>query len=140
MRCLFSTITLVAVLCSTACAPPSRVNQATYTRTPTGSDFLTRQEITSLVGAQNVYTVVQQLRPLFLTPRPGPAMARGVGPGIAVFIDGTLAGDLDVLKTLNPEHVESIRRIRQPYAYADYGRWSGDDGVVDVRLRWPARR
>ena len=87
-------------------------------------------------GGQNLYTVIQQLRPLFLTPRPGGTMARGVAPGIAVFIDGTLAGDLDVLKTLNPANVESIQRVRQPYAYVDYGRWSGDDGVVAVRLRW----
>lgn len=140
MRRFLSIVTILAVLGPTACAPTSAVRETSYPRTPTGSDILTRQEITSLVGAQNVFTVVQQLRPLFLTARPGPSMARGVSSGIAVFIDGTLAGDLDVLKSLNPANVESIQRIRQPYAYADYGRWSGDDGVVAVRLRWPARR
>jgi hypothetical protein len=139
MRCLFSTITLLAVVGSTACAPRSALQPQYYYRTPTNSDVLTQHELASVVGAQNTYVAIEQLRPLFLTSRPGPDMVRGIAPQIAVFIDGSLAGDLDVLKTIPLSNVESIKRVRQPLAYADYGRYAGNDGVVAVRLRWPKR-
>jgi len=104
--------------------------------TPADSDVLMREELAT-VGAttQNAYSAVERLRPLFLTIRPGSATIHGTPLRMFVFINGSLAGDIDVLRTIPLESVESIRRVRATTAFTQYGEIHTGDGVILVRLR-----
>jgi hypothetical protein len=99
-------------------------------------EILTVEELTALTGTtQNAYSAVERLRPLFLSVRPGAGIVHGAPPRLYVFIDGSLAGDVDVLKTIPLSSVESIRRMRATAAFTQLGEIQSGDGVILVRLR-----
>ena len=133
MRCLVSIITLLGFAVSTGCAPASQLQP--YYRTPTAGQVLTQRELATVVGMQTTYSAVEHLRPLFLTTRPAPETLLGAPPRVHVFINGSLAGDVDVLKMIPLRSVESIERVPAPFALTLFGRVGAGDTVLMVQLR-----
>ena len=101
-----------------------------------GNDILAGTELAKMVGTtQNAYSAVERLRPMFLVTRPGSVVLRATPSRIHVFINGYLAGDLDVLRTIPVASVESIRRIQATEAFTQYGEIHAGDGVLMIRVR-----
>jgi hypothetical protein len=86
-------------------------------------------------ATQNAYSAVERLRPLFLTTRPGSGTVGGRVSRIHVFIEGSLAGDIDVLKTIPIGTIESIQRVQAMVAFTQYSDVRAGDSVILVRLR-----
>ena len=128
------TITFVAIPGLAACAAASAGRRSPGQ--PVDYDTLTSKELATLVGApQNAYSAVEQLRPLYLATRPGVSALRGVAPRLHVFVNGSYAGDVEVLKMIPFASVESIRHVRATVAFTQYGEIHSGDGVLMVRLR-----
>lgn len=124
---------IAAVIVFAACASASPFERS---RTPTSSDILTTPELETVVGtSQNAYSAVERLRPFFLTVRPGSGTLHERAPGIHVFINESLAGDIDALKTIPLASIASIRRVQATTAYTQLGEIHAGDGVILVRLR-----
>ena len=104
--------------------------------TPVESDVLTTDELTKVRGTtQNAYSAIERIRPLFLSIRPGSGPLHGPPPRLYVFINGSIAGDIDVLKIIPLASVESIRRVQATTAFTLYGEIHAADGVILVQLR-----
>jgi hypothetical protein len=126
-------IILIASVLVAACAS---TQAAVHPAPSVDRDVLTTEELESVRGTtQNAYSAVERLRPLFLYVRPGHTTISGGPERVHVFIDGGLAGDADVLKTIPLASVESIRRVRATTAFTQYGEIHTGDGVILVRLR-----
>jgi hypothetical protein len=128
-----SVVISTAVLFSAACAS-SGGRQQQYSRAPYTSDLLTWSELAAETH-RDAYAAVEQLRPLFLSPRPGAADARGQPRTIRVFIDGDFAGDQEILRSIPAREIESVRRLQPAMAYATMGSLHMGDEVLMVRLR-----
>lgn len=73
-------------------------------RNPQGNgrmDLLTREEIMSVRGVNNLYDVVERLRPRWLKIR-GQDRSFGLTTSIVVFQNQTLLGDVQTLRQLQP--------------------------------------
>jgi len=127
-HCVVAALTVVV-----ACSPPPGARPVPV---PAERDVLTSEELTTAGGTtQNAYSAVERLRPLFLTIRPGSGTIRDTAPRLYVFINGSLAGDIDVLRTIPLASVESIRRVQASAASTELGEIHAGDGVILVRLR-----
>ena len=114
-----------------ACATSRHAGRST----PTTDDTLTSEELASTPGTtRNAYSAVERLRPLFLTVRPGSGTVHGTSQHLYVFINGSFAGEIDVLKTIPVATVESIRRVQASEAFIQLGELRAGDGVLLVRL------
>jgi hypothetical protein len=98
------------------------------------AEMLTRNEL-SAEAPQNAYSAVQRLRPFFIAAPSGYADEHGRLPRVHVFIDGYMAGDVDILKAIPVSAIESIRRVRPTIASASMGTIRAGDSVVMVQLR-----
>ena len=126
-------ITLVTVVATTGCVTAS---EGPYFRTPTNRDLLTRAELSATPGAtENAYSAVEQLRPLFLKPRPGIGMPHGVRSRVVVFINDNLAGDSEVLKMIPIGSIESIQSVSASLPFVQHGDIRPGDGVLLVRVQ-----
>jgi hypothetical protein len=54
---------------------------------------------------------------------------------LQVFINGSFAGDVEVLKTIPLASVASIRRVQATTAFTQLGEIRAGDGVIQVRIR-----
>jgi hypothetical protein len=126
-----SAVITTAALFSVACASSGGRQHAPA---PYQSDLLTWNELAAETH-RDAYAAVEQLRPLFLSPRPGAADARGQPRTIRVFIDGDFAGDQEVLRSIPAREIESIRRLQPAMAYATMGSLHMGDQILMVRLR-----
>ena len=54
---------------------------------------------------------------------------------VYVFIQGNLAGDIDVLKTIQIANIKSIQRVQAMAAFTQYSDVQAGDSVILVRLR-----
>ena len=98
------------------------------------SDVLTREEIMS-VPVGNLYEVVQRLRPRWLNVR-----SSGVGAlstTIAVYQDQVRLGDLEILRQIPPQGVESLRYLDRSTAQMSLpGNWTpGMVGAIVITMR-----
>jgi hypothetical protein len=81
----------------------------------------------SAVSARTLYDAVAQLRPSFVR-----ANVRGEPP--TVFVNGFLAGPVEVLRQLAPDAVKEVRLLRGAEATARYGNVHTGT-IIDVTLR-----
>lgn len=98
------------------------------------SDILTREEIMS-VEVGNLYEAVQRLRPRWLNVR-----SSGVGASfttIMVYQDQARLGDLEVLRQIPPQGVESLRFLDRSTAQMSLpGNWTqGMVGAIVITTR-----
>lgn len=98
------------------------------------SDILTREEIMS-VEVGNLYEAVQRLRPRWLNVR-----SAGVGAPfttIMVYQDQARLGDLEILRQIPPDGVESLRYLDRSTAQMSLpGNWTqGMVGAIVITTR-----
>jgi hypothetical protein len=79
------------------------------------------------VSARTLYEAVAELRPSFVR-----ANVRGEPP--TVFVDGFLAGSVEVMRQLAPGTVKSVRLLRGAEATARYGNVH-TGSIIEVTLR-----
>jgi hypothetical protein len=128
---------LATVACATAATPDtlSRVGD-----THSSNATLTAAEIERVPGATSLFEAVRQLRPLFLRPRPTVATLRGQPPVLAVYINDMYAGGADVLQTLSPSVVHSMRYLQRSDAMTFAGSMTPGDGFIMITLKTVSRR
>jgi hypothetical protein len=123
MMRIISLAGLVAAV-SLACAPPSTAH------TGRSANVITKDEI---VGAQasNVYDAVRMLRPNFLNPH-GRTTINGADTGYPkVYLDRNLLGDINSLKTLNPNGIREIHYYNGAEASSRFG-LDNVSGAIEV--------
>jgi hypothetical protein len=98
-------------------------------------DLITRAEIlASAQKEQDLWFLIRSLRPHFLAPPRGiRSMAGGVTAPIAVYINGTRAGDLGHLRLVAAINVEEVRYLDPSKAENEFG-LSHSGGAIMVKL------
>jgi hypothetical protein len=95
---------------------------------------LTATELARVPAATNAYEAVRYLRPMFLRPRPNGNTLRGHAPVIAVYINDTYAGGVDVLQSLPTRVVARMRYLQRSEALMYAGSATPGDGFIMVTL------
>jgi hypothetical protein len=85
-------------------------------------------------GAANAYDAIRRLRPEMLRTRGSGALTYFAVRSPVVAVDNTLAGGLEVLRTLDLDHVARIESVGPWQAARRYGSTFGN-GVVLVTQR-----
>jgi len=93
VRHRYSTLAVLLLVGSLACAPPPR----SATVTSVNSDVITREELIE-TGAGDLYQVVERLRPLWLRSRGIRSFTSQTE--IAVLRDGAYFGPVEILRTI----------------------------------------
>lgn len=99
---------------------PSAGAEATPRPTRRQGDVLTLEEIRA-TPAVNVYQLLERTRPQYLRPVPGTSSRAAQRYLPYVFVNGSRWGPLESLRTMQPEHVVSIRRLSASSAQVRYG-------------------
>jgi hypothetical protein len=115
-------IALIATLTACAGTTATRVIDVPSSQTR----LLTANDLQSVTTA-TLYEVVAELRPNFVR-----ANVRGEPP--TVFVNGFLAGSVEVLRHLAPRTVKDVRLLRGADATARYGNVH-TGSIIDVTLR-----
>ncbi|MGQ0642736.1 MAG: hypothetical protein ACT4P6_18485 [Gemmatimonadaceae bacterium] len=99
------------------------------------SDVVTFDELSrTSQSASNLYQALERIRPSFIRPRTTGRVARGAASSIDVFVNGGYAGDGNVLLTLHPAHIASVRFERRSQAFVTHGAWLRGENVLYVTL------
>lgn len=125
MRSVLYLLVAVTVVVSAACGP--RGTGAETRRTATA---LTSEEIHGST-APTVYELIQMLRPNWLRAR-GATSLRDTNT-VVVYINRVRSGGPEVLRTIRPDAVESLRFVGETTATSVYGAGHGH-GVIEVTL------
>jgi hypothetical protein len=99
-----------------------------------GHDYVAVEELRRSSQAGSLYEVLSRIRPHMVQPRAGLSAMRGMRGGIDVFINGQYAGGEEVLRSLQPTHVASVRMVQRSQAYVQYGGWLRGDHALFVAL------
>jgi hypothetical protein len=84
--------------------------------------ILTGSSSTEYFGGETLYDVLRRRAPIYLRPRPNPvAELSGHVDPIAVYLDGSFVGSLEVLQSLPAHEVLSVTRITDVEAVTRYG-------------------
>src|SRR5688572_1101548 len=121
---LANAVRVAIVVMVTACAGASTTDVADVQSSR--PRFLTAGDLQS-VTASTLYEVVAELRPNFVR-----ANLRGGPP--TVFVNGLLAGSVDVLRYIAPRTVKDVRLLRGADATSRYGNVH-TGSIIDVTLR-----
>jgi len=124
MRNILSALTLCA--CFSGCAPLGPTHSARTSEF--GRAEISTAELQRAGSEPFLLAAIQRTRPDFLQTRIDP---RGGPASIAVYIDGSYAGDLSVLESLPIAAVAKVRRIRAFDAFTTTGRARD---VIEVTL------
>jgi hypothetical protein len=107
-----------------ACAPPATAHSGR------DANVITKDEIAS-VQVANLYDAVTRLRPNFLVNR-GQSTLRGADNGYPkVYLDRSLLGDINALKTLTPNGIREIRYYNGAEASSKFG-LDNTSGAIEV--------
>lgn len=99
------------------------------------NDVVTFDELSrTSQSASNLYQALERIRPSFIRPRTTGRVTRGAASSIDVFVNGGYAGDANVLLTLHPAHIASVRLERRSQAYVKHGAWLRGENVLYVTL------
>jgi len=98
-------------------------------------DLVTFDELSrTSTTAANLYQALERIRPSFIRPRTTARVSRASASSIDVFINGSYAGDANVLLTLHPAHIASVRMERRSQAFVKHGAWLRGENVLYVTL------
>jgi hypothetical protein len=109
--------------CGAASARPTTTEHA-------NSRYLTTAELTRVSPSLTAYEAIERLRPFYLRPRP----VYGRAAVISVYINGSYAGNADVLRTLTPGAIQSARYLQRSEATAFAGVLTPGDSFIMVTL------
>ena len=111
-----------------ATAPRARV------RTLGSQDLVAVDELRRFDDAGTLYDFLQRHRPGMVRPRPGIGVMRGIRPEVDVFINGQYAGSSEVLRSLLPHSVASVRMVQRAQAFVTHGAWLRGEHALFVTL------
>jgi hypothetical protein len=132
-------IFILACAALTACTTTSvSLDGATAPRARARSlgsaDLVNVDELRRFEDAGTLYDLLQRLRPGMVRPRPGIGVMRGIRPEIDVFINGQYAGSADVLRSLQPHGVASVRMMQRAQAFVTHGPFLRGEHALFVTL------
>ena len=132
-RCASLVLALTVSACASSGGTSSGVGGQTAARAARGnSTLIVRAELDELTG-RSLWDSVETLRARWLRPQRGGSFA--AGPSYArVVVDGTVRGELDELRRLSSENVETLRYLSAPAATIKYGT-GYPGGVIEVSTR-----
>ncbi|HJU75329.1 MAG TPA: hypothetical protein VJ717_16420 [Gemmatimonadaceae bacterium] len=131
---------------ATACASggssssPGTTNTATSTRR--NPNLITQAEIAGAAGLENLYDVVERLRPNMLRSR-GPAgrlsgasetSAGATASSVKVYLNGSPVGDVTALRSIQASNVKEVKFLSASEATTFFGT-GVDSGAIVVTLR-----
>ena len=142
MRSAYPAVFLCALACASA-PPPSAHLSTTGSAAPmfassstggaTRGVIRTGSQKTEYYGGETLYDVLRLRQPIFLKPRAGTSLEMGGhGEPLAVYIDGSFAGTLDVLQLLPAYTVFSVDRLSSTEAMQRYGSRNNSSGALVV--------
>ncbi len=124
--------TLVAGLIGTAASCSTHAEYEV--EPPLGlSDVITRSQLED-THARNVYEAIERARPTWLVSRGVISAQNPAGELPVVYLNGVRAGGLELLRSLNPHEVESIRFHSAHDAMTRWG-MGLHGGVIEVTMR-----
>jgi hypothetical protein len=107
---------------STTGAQPATVTLGSTATTSVRGQIITGSFISEYYGGETLHDVLRRRAPLYLRPRGTPsAQLPGSQDPIAVYINGTFSGGLDVLSTIPANNVFSVDRLSGVEATVRYG-------------------
>jgi len=134
-RCTSLVFALAVSACASSGGMSSGEGGQTAARAPRGNSTLIIRAELERFSSRNLWYAVDNLRPGWLRPQRGVSFS--TGPAFArVVIDGApgARGDLDELRRLFPDNVETLRYLSAPDATTRYGTgYFG--GVIEVSTR-----
>jgi hypothetical protein len=103
-------------------------------RVEINSNFIARDEIDAL-GAANAHEVIQKLRPNFLSNRGETSFNKSRSSSLpTVYLDGTVFGTIETLRTIRATQIASIRLYRSWEAATRFGT-GNPGGVLEITTR-----
>ena len=128
---------MVSLACAALCACAGVNTTAGLAPRPSGSgghDYVAVDELRRWSDTGSLYDVLSRVRPSMVRPRGAFGVVRGMPGGIDVFINGQYAGGEEVLRTLQPHQIASVRMMQRSQAYVQYGGWLRGDHALFVSL------
>lgn len=98
------------------------------------AELVAIDELRRYADAGSLYDLLQRLRPGMMRTRPNAGTLRGLRSEIDVFVNGQYAGSSDILRTLQPDFVASVRMVQRAQAFATYGPWLRGEHALFVTL------
>ena len=146
MRSAYPAVFFCALACASA---PSAARlsttgvQSTSTSVPVAGaaqfgrgQFLTGSFLTDYFPGETLADVLRRRAPLYLRPRANPvADAYGRTDPIAVYINGSFSGNLDVLSSIPAYEVFAVERIHAPEATIKFGPRHGSGALMITLVR-----
>jgi hypothetical protein len=116
----YATMMTILMACTTTTTSRALEDRSSEQRILTASDL-------RAVSAVTLYEAVSELRPNFVRPNI-------LGEPPTVFVNGSLAGSIDVLRQLTPGTVKEVRLLRGIDATASHGT-AHTGSIIEVTLR-----
>lgn len=137
------------LLCAAACASaPSASRSAVTNSQPhagslaapgpavaTRGTIITGSFTTEYFLGENLHDVLRRRAPLYLRPRSVASFDSERGDPIAVYIDGSFAGSLDVLTLIPASEVYSVKRMPGTEAMVKFGPKHGNGALIVTMIR-----
>jgi len=137
------------LLCAAACASaPSASRSAVTNSQPhagslaapapavaTRGTIITGSFTTEYFLGENLHDVLRRRAPLYLRPRSVASLDTDRGDPIAVYIDGSFAGSLDVLTLIPASEVLSVKRMPGTEAMVKFGPKHGNGALIVTMIR-----
>jgi hypothetical protein len=117
-------IALVIAALLAACASTGSGSSGGNRNVLTYDDLIT-------TGETDLFTAIQELRPLWLRPR-GPTSITS-GTSVSIFVDGIPRGDVNELRSLTVIGVIDVTHLRAADAAFRFGTEAGTGGTIEVR-------
>lgn len=121
----FNALFLAGTLAAAACAGNGS------STTPRPSEKVVRGDELTQTAASNAYEALNIVRPFFLRTRGKTSILLPNAFGPAVYVNGTLLGGVEILKTMLPAEVVAVRKVESWDAETKYGP-GYPDGVLEV--------
>jgi hypothetical protein len=103
---------------------------------PTRGQFLTGSFLTDYFSGETLSDVLRRRAPLYLRPRANPsAEIAGRNDPIAVYINGSFSGSLEVLSSIPAYEVFSVQRISAGESTIRYGQKHGSGALMVTLVR-----
>ena len=97
-------------------------------------DLVPIDELRRYEDTGSLYDLLQRVRPGMVSPRRSTSALRAGRAEIDVFVNGQYAGSSEVLRSLQPTFVASVRMVQRSQAFATYGSWLRGEHALFVTL------
>jgi hypothetical protein len=103
---------------------------------PIRGQILTGSFTTEYFTGETLFDVLRRRAPLYLRPRSNPSSEiNGRGDPIAVYINGSFSGNLDVLSSIPAREVFSVDRVPATEAMMRFGQRHGSGALMVTLVR-----